>query len=183
MNDVLTCYLYERVTKSVSYQLNPTVSSKPPNWWSIKPQRHCSCIGSLELFGWQRTAEQEDANRLQKQSWHGDGRAACPSHQPAPRYKGGAMEPASWRQGCYLDALHPCRATKMEKTTVHLLGWMINNPWSRLPQTDQVQWSTHGVDDVTLTRTTMTRASTSVQHGKNLQGSPAIWGWSIPGAR
>lgn len=88
------------------------------------------------------------------------------------------MEPASWRQGCYLDALHPCRATKMEKTTVHLLGWMINNPWSRLPQTDQVQWSTHGVDDVTLTRTTMTRASTSVQHGKNLQGSPAIWGWS-----
>lgn len=47
-------------------------------------------------------------------------------------------------QGLYLDALHPCRATKVEKTNC-LQSWMINNPWTSLPQTDQVQKSNCGV--------------------------------------
>lgn len=70
-------------------------------------------------------------------------------------------------------ALYCCIAIMMEKTTEHLQEWRITH--KAAPNRRGIRkylWS------VTLTRTTMSRAGPSLQHGKNLLRSAAIWAWS-----
>lgn len=154
MNDTLTCYMCQRITKSVSHQLNPTVSRSPPSWWSTKPQRTVWALGAQNDLA--SKGEQSNKKMLTVYKSRGD-IVTAKQHvcliSLLQNAKAVRCSQLLEDQGLYFKALHPCRAIQIEEKNCSSSLWLndkssvdkaapdgsgtVKCPWSRGSRTNQ----------------------------------------------